>query len=207
MNQMIKTIIFDLGGVLYDLDRQRCVNALEKAGLDNVNELLTNYKQAGVFQQLEDGEIAAEQFYAEIRQITGKNVPDEAIKNAWDAFLVEIPDYKLEMVLNLRKRFQVFMLSNTNEIHFSDAIPRAFEKNGKTIHDYFDRLYLSYQMNVSKPNPSIFHQLISDSGIDPQETLFIDDSPENVRVASEMGFKTYLAQPKENFSHIFEGLE
>lgn len=207
MDLMIKTIIFDLGGVLYDLDRQRCVDALQRAGFDNVDQMLTNYKQTGVFQQLEDGVIAADRFYEEIRQITGKDISDEAIKNAWDAFLVEIPDYKLEMVLNLRKRFQIFMLSNTNEIHFGDAIPRAFEKDGRSIHDYFDRLYLSYKMNVSKPNPSIFHQLISDSGIDPAETLFIDDSPENIRVADEIGFNTYLAKPKENFSHIFEGLE
>lgn len=206
MNKMIKTIIFDLGGVLYDLDRQRCVDALQNAGLDKVDELLTNYKQAGVFQLLEDGAIPADYFYEEIRQLAGKYIPNETIKAAWDAFLVEIPDYKLEMVLNLRKRFQIFMLSNTNEIHFGDAIPRAFEKNGKTINDYFDRMYLSYKMNVSKPNPDIFHQLISDSGINPHETLFIDDSPENIRVANELGFKTYLAKPKEDFSHVFEGL-
>lgn len=206
IKMMIKTIIFDLGGVLYDLDRQRCVKALEKAGLEKVDELLTNYKQAGVFQKLEDGAIPAENFYEEIRQMAGKYIPDETIKDAWDSFLVEIPDYKLEMVLNLRKRFQIYMLSNTNEIHFGDAIPRAFEKNGKTINDYFDRFYLSFKMNVSKPHPNIFHQLISDSGINPDEALFIDDSPENIRVASELGFKTYLAKPKEDFSHVFEGL-
>jgi glucose-1-phosphatase len=138
--------------------------------------------------------------------MAGKHIPDEDIKAAWDSFLVEIPDYKLEMVLDLRKRFQVFMLSNTNAIHFADAIPKAFEKHGKSIDDYFDHCYLSYRMKASKPNPLIFDLLINDSGINPCEALFIDDSPENIRVARELGFQTYLAMPYEDFSHLFEAL-
>ncbi len=204
MTEGIKTIIFDLGGVLYDLDRQRCVDSLEKAGLTNINSLLTDYKQAGIFQQLEDGTIGQDEFYDSLRKISGKSISNEAIKAAWESFLVEIPDYKLDLVLKLRQKFKIFMLSNTNEIHFEEAIPKAFEKNGKTINDYFDRLYLSYQMKVSKPNRRIFEDLVNDAGIKPEEALFIDDSPDNIRVADEMGFKTYLAKPYEDFTHLFD---
>ncbi len=204
MNNQIKTIIFDLGGVLYDLDRERCVAALENLGLKDVDSLLSNYKQSGVFQQLEEGSISAETFYSEIRSLIGTKVPDEAIKAAWDSFLVAIPDYKLEMVAALKERFQIFMLSNTNEIHFNSEIPNAFLKNGKTIDDYFDTLYLSYKMKASKPHKKIFELMVEDSGIVPSECFFIDDSPENIRVAAEMGFNTYLAKPYEDFTHLFE---
>jgi putative hydrolase of the HAD superfamily len=206
MSSKIKTIIFDLGGVLYDLDRDRCVRSLMQLGLTDANNLLSNYKQSGVFQQLEDGRIEPDLFYDSIRKITGNHVTNEAIKGAWNSFLVQIPDYKLEMVLELRKRFNILMLSNTNAIHFADEIPKEFAKHGKTIADYFDKCYLSYQMNSSKPNPKIFELLIADSGIDPQDALFIDDSPENIRVANELGFQTYLATPLEDFRSIFEGL-
>ena len=206
MNNPIKTVIFDLGGVLYDLDRNRCVYALEQIGLSNVNDLLSDYKQSGIFQQLEEGRIDRDTFYDKVRELAENNTSNESIKAAWDLFLVEIPQYKLDMVEKLRARFQIFMLSNTNEIHFNSEIPNAFLKNGKTINDYFDRLYLSYQMHASKPHRNIFELMISDSGIVPLESLFIDDSSENIRVASEMGFKTYLAKPNEDFSHIFDSL-
>lgn len=206
MDKKIKTIIFDLGGVLYDLDRTRCVNALESIGLKDVDNLLSNYKQSGIFQQLEEGTIELDEFYETIKRMVDKPISDEIIKAAWDKFLVEIPLYKLEMLEKLRGHFQIFMLSNTNAIHFNDEIPNEFLKAGKNIHHYFDKCYLSYEMKASKPHKKIFELLIADSGITPSESFFIDDSPENIRVASEMGFQTYLATPFEDFSHLFDSI-
>lgn len=203
MNNNIKTIIFDLGGVLYDLDRQKCIDALVGIGVSNAGDLLTDYKQSGIFRQIEEGEISDSEFYNEIRKIAGNNASDLEIKKAWDAFLIEIPKYKLDLLAKLKSKYQIFMLSNTNSIHFSDAIPNEFTQNGLTINDYFDRLYLSYEMKTSKPHQDIFEKLISDSGITASEALFIDDSPENIRVANELGFKTYLARPFEDFSALF----
>lgn len=204
MNSQIKTIVFDLGGVLYDLDRERCVSALNKLGLSNADEMLGNYKQSGVFQQLEEGTITTTHFYDSIRKLIGNEVSDAQIKNAWDAFLVEIPDYKLEMLSELKNRFKILMLSNTNAIHFADEIPHAFTKQGKQISDYFDKCYLSYEMNCSKPHVEIFEKMVADARILPTETLFIDDSPANIQTAQSLGFKTYLAKPFEDFTHIFE---
>lgn len=206
MKNQIKTIIFDLGGVLYDLDRERCVRNLQQIGIKEADNLLSNYKQSGIFQQLEEGTIRPEVFYDKIREIIGADVPDGEIKAAWDSFLVAIPDYKLKLIAALKEKFQVFMLSNTNFIHFHSEIPDAFCRDGKTIHDYFDKLYLSYEMNASKPHRKIFELMVEDSSIIPEESFFIDDSPENIRVASEMGFKTYLAKPFEDFSKIFDVL-
>lgn len=202
----IKTIIFDLGGVLYDLDREKCVSSLIKLGLRNADELLSDYKQSGIFQQLEEGSISTEAFYNAIRELTQTNCSNDEIKKAWDAFLVEIPDYKLKMLDALKPQFRILMLSNTNDIHFSDEIPKAFTKQGKQIDDYFDKCYLSHQMKTSKPHLEIFEKLIADSGINPSESLFIDDSPTNIATATTLGFRTYLAKPFEDFTHIFDEL-
>lgn len=203
MDSRIKTIIFDLGGVLYDLDRIKCIKALVEIGVTNAGDLLTDYKQSGIFRQIEEGEITDAEFYNEIRQMAKRDVSDFDIKSAWNAFLVEIPIYKLELLAKLKAKYQIFMLSNTNSIHFEDAIPKEFEKSGLSINDYFDRLYLSYEMKTSKPHREIFEKLISDSGIIASEALFIDDSPANIEIANKLGFKTYLARPFEDFSALF----
>lgn len=206
MDNKIKTIIFDLGGVLYDLDRQHCIDALIEIGIKDAAAYLSDYKQEGVFRQIEEGEIDNKTFYNEIRRIAGKEITDEAIQKAWNSFLVEIPTYKLQLLSQLKQRFKIFMLSNTNAIHFEEAIPNEFKQLGASINDYFDRLYLSYEMGTSKPHRKIFDLLLADSGIKASEALFIDDSLENIRTAKELGFSTYLAQPKEDFSHIFNDI-
>ena len=175
-------------------------------GLENADDLLGNYKQSGIFQQLEEGTISTAFFYNSIRELIDKEVTDQQIKKAWDAFLVEIPDYKLEMLEALKRRFQILMLSNTNAIHFADEIPNAFTKHGKNIGYYFDKCYLSYEMQSSKPHAEIFEKMVADAGIKAEETLFIDDSPANIKTAQELGFKTYLAKPFEDFTHIFDEL-
>lgn len=206
MNNSVKTIIFDLGGVLYDLDRERCVSALVALGIEDADNLLSNYKQSGVFQQLEEGTIDTDSFYQTIREIAGKPITNEQIKAAWDSFLVSVPQYKLDMLWNLKQRYRILMLSNTNEIHFSEQIPLAFTTQGKTIDDYFDKCYLSYEMHASKPNPLIFNMLIEAEGINPGEALFIDDSPANIEIGAKLGFRTYLAKPFEDFSTLFDAI-
>lgn len=203
MIQNVKTIIFDLGGVLLDLKKQACIDAFVALGYHNVRELLGEYAQKGVFLQLEEGLISAPEFRDIVRQNIGKPVSDADIDHALNQFLVDVPDYKLSMLLELRKKYQVFMLSNTNEIMFEGDIKKIFRKQGLEITDYFDRFFLSYEMKVAKPKPLIFENLIAESGINPVETLFLDDSQANLDAASKFGFKTYLARPKEDFRSIF----
>ena len=95
------------------------------------------------------------------------------------------------------------MLSNTNPIMFESRIPELFRIQGLNIPDYFDKLYLSYQLGVTKPSPKIFEKIIADSGILPQETLFLDDSQKNIDAARKFGFQTYLVAPRKDFSFIF----
>lgn len=199
MVQGIKNIIFDLGGVLMDLDKQACIDAFKRLGYDDIEQLLGNYSQKGTFMELEKGSITPEEFRNRIRREIGRAVTDRQIDDAFCAFLVDIPDYKLDMLQELKKNYRVLMLSNTNAIMMEVMKEGVFRKQGLDVYAYFDQLYLSYQMGVTKPDRKIYDLLIADSRICPEETLFFDDSQVNIEMGSSVGFRTHLTEPHEDF--------
>ncbi len=199
----IKTIIFDMGGVLLDLHMENCLKAFADIGFPEFSKYIDPYAQQGFFLLLEQGKITGEEFCDEIRRLSGKPITNADIIHALEQFAESIPAYKLTMLLELRKKYQVFMLSNCNDITIDYLKKTEFAKQGLSIDDYFDRLYLSYKMGCTKPDPLIFQKLIADSGIRPEETLFLDDGPKNILTANELGFKTYLVKPQEDFRHLF----
>lgn len=204
MTKSIKNIIFDLGGVVIDLDRQRCVDSFTAIGFPDADNLIDFYHPADFFNKLERGLIGVEEVCDIIRQKAQKEISNEDICRAYSDFLVEIPIYKLRMIESLRKRgFKIYALSNINPIVMPKT-RKLFEADGKTMEDYFDKPYLSFEMKCLKPEPEIFEMLISDSGIDPAQTLFIDDSERNIMVGKEFGLQCYHASTNEDYSHIFE---
>lgn len=201
MAQKYSTIIFDLGGVIIDLDKSRCIEEFRKLGYDNVAEMLGNYRQTGEFLALEEGRITAAEWRDIIRTRTGRSLSDKEIDDAFNAFLVAIPLRKLQMLAALRKKYTVVMLSNTNEVMFEGRIPEMFlEVEGKPMEEYFDKIYVSYKMSMTKPSPEIFLAVSSDLGIRPEDALFIDDSAANISAAAQLGFNTMLVEPYTEFS-------
>ena len=201
----IKNIVFDLGGVIITLERDEAVKRFEEAGLTNADELLNAYHQKGIFLELEEGRLSKEEFYEAVRKEAGKFISDEAIDYGWMGFLKEIPQEKLTMLENLKKKgYRLYLLSNTNPVVMDWAHSPAFSPQGKSIDDFFDKLYLSYEIGITKPNPEIFLYMINDSGMVPSETLFIDDGIANVEAGKKIGMKTYLAVNGEDFGYLFE---
>jgi putative hydrolase of the HAD superfamily len=199
----IKNIVFDLGGVILTLDRNEAVKRFRQVGLAQAEELLDPYHQKGVFLDLEEGRLTAEEFYDEIRRLAGKYIPDEDIDYAWLGFIKDTPDYKLEMLEELRKSYKLYLLSNTNPVIMSWASSPRFSGKGKSIDRYFDKMYLSYKIGVTKPDPKIFEYLMSDSGIIPSETLFIDDGKANIEAGKALGMHVFQPQNGEDFRYIF----
>lgn len=197
----IKNILFDLGGVLIDLNKQACVDAFAAIGYPQAGQMLNDYVQSGIFLDLEEGRISPETFYQAI--MAEAPVTRQMIDQAFFKFLEGIPQYKMEMLLELKKKYNVLMLSNTNHIMFTWLRNAYFGSNGHTINDYFDKLFLSYEMGVAKPNPEIFRQIIEEHGVVPSETFFLDDGIRNIEAANKFGFKTYFVKPKEDFRHLF----
>ncbi len=199
----IKNIIFDMGGVLIDLDRDACIAKFKKLGFPEADELLDPYRQKGIFKELELGAVSPQELYDYISSHAERPIAPEDVDKALCAFLVGLPVYKLDMLLELRKSYKTYMLSNTNAVMMPYIKERFFRQQGLTVGDYFDRLFLSYEMGMLKPDAEIFEAVLSRTGIKAEETLFIDDSEANIESALAFGFRTYLPAPGEDFRHIF----
>ncbi|WP_321334390.1 HAD family phosphatase [uncultured Bacteroides sp.] len=200
----IKNLIIDFGGVLIDLDRQRCIDNFKKIGLQNVEELIDPYRQQGFFMEFEKGLITAADFRNEIRERVGDIIPDKQIDAAWNSFLVGIPTSKLDLLLKLRENYVVYLLSNTNEMHWKWACRNAFLYKGFRVEDYFEKMFLSFELHQAKPEVGIFKILLEDTGILPAETLFIDDASANCLTAQSLGIVTYTPKAGEDWSHLFK---
>lgn len=199
-----KNLIVDFGGVLIDLDRQRCLKNFKELGLPDVEHTLDIYHQQDFFQQYEKGLISSDDFRNIIREKIGKDVTDARIDAAWNSFLVSIPTYKLDLLLALRKDYVVYLLSNTNEIHWKWSCEHAFPYKAFRVEDYFEHIFLSYKMKMAKPGEEIFRKVLDDVGLDPKETFFIDDSESNCMTAQSLGISTYTPKAGEDWRHLFK---
>ncbi|BEG99924.1 HAD family hydrolase [Bacteroides sedimenti] len=204
MNHKIKNLILDFGGVLVDLDRSRCIESFKAMGADCIEEMLNPYYQQGLLMKLEKGEITTDQFHDELRQTVGKEMSDKQIDDAWNSFLVNVPTYKLDLLLKLREHYSVFLLSNTNAIHWEMSCERFFSYKNLQVEDFFEKIFLSYQMHQLKPSKEIFETVMAVTGIQPEDTFFIDDSEANCITAQSLGIHTYTPKAHEDWGHIFK---
>ena len=171
---MIKNIVFDFGGVIVDIDRDKAVQAFIKLGLADADTRLDKYHQTGIFQELEEGKLSADEFRKQLGDLCGRELTMEETKQAWLGFFNEVDLRKLDYILGLRKSYHVYLLSNTNPFVMSWACSPEFSSQGKSLADYCDKLYLSYQLGCTKPDKGIFYHMLEDSGMVPSETLFVD---------------------------------
>jgi len=200
----ITTLIFDFGGVLIDLDINQCILNFNRLGLENVEQYLNNFAQSGFFMQLEKGQISAVEFRNEIRKLTPNELTDAQIDEAWCSFLLEVPEEKLEMLIELRKKFRVLLLSNTNIIHFPNSEKLLFTNKGRQLSEYFDKCYLSYEMKMAKPDLQIFKNILASENVQPNECLFLDDGLKNTLQAQKLGIQTYLVNEHEDLSFLLQ---
>jgi len=204
MDKNIKNIVFDLGGVLIDLDFKSAINGLQKAGFTNVKEQLQAFDREGIFQKFELGEISADEFRASIRENSNVSLTDEEVDSLWNLMLLEIPREKLELILDLRSKYMVYLLSNTNSIHWDYVCKNAFNYRGFRVNDYFEKTFLSFEMHLAKPDKAIFEKMLEDANLLAEETLFIDDSEANCKAAEEVGIHAHHYHIGDDLSKIFE---
>jgi putative hydrolase of the HAD superfamily len=197
---MIRNLIFDLGGVLVSLNRERCLNNFSNMlGFDDFGEYLNAYAQKGFFAEFESGDITAAQFRDIVREhSTKEGITDDMIDAALDSFLTQVTPYKVKLLLDLKEKYNLLLLSNINPIAWKTSCELFYKAQGVDIEDVFDKVYLSYKEKTSKPGTLIFEQLIADSGIVPQETLFIDDSAANIETGRQMGLNVLLYDVDSN---------
>lgn len=192
---MIKNIIFDFGGVIITLDQPQAVRRFKELGLKDAEKHLDPYTQKGIFGDLELGKISADEFQEELSKLIGRQVSFEECRHAWVGYCGELPQRNLEALLRLRKEsYRVIMLSNTNPFMMSWAESSDFDGKGNGVSHYFDATYKSYQVKMMKPDTNFFHHVLMNERIFAENTLFVDDGPRNVAVASQMGIHTFCPQ-------------
>ena len=185
----IKNIIFDWGGVLIDLDFEGCRKAFQELGVGDLKQLLTGADENNLFKKYELGIITTEEFREEIRRLAASTLTDEEIDKVWNSMVRTVPIEKLQILSELRKRYSVFLLSNTNDLHWEYASARVFHFGNLERDDFFQQIFLSQRMHLAKPNPAIFRSALEEAGIHAEETLFIDDSIINCEAAASVGLK------------------
>jgi putative hydrolase of the HAD superfamily len=188
--ESIKNIIFDLGNVIINIDPKLSVQAMSKLGFKDFERSYSLLSQSNLFDSLEKGLITPDQFHNEINAELKTKVSSDEINKAWGAMLLDFPVKRIKLLQILAKKYRLFLLSNTNIIHFHQYNNDLINQFGFGLNSLFEKAYYSFEMGLRKPDPEIFEQVLEESNLNPFETLFIDDLDKNIDVAGRMGLNT-----------------
>jgi putative hydrolase of the HAD superfamily len=193
--QTIKNLIFDLGGVILNIDFKKTEEAFRQLGLDNFSNHINQFHISDFFHQYETGKISDDEFVAGIASLMDKPADAEKIIGAWNALLLDFPPARINLLKKLRKKYRMFLLSNTNSIHEQEFNKRLFKEQGVYLEDLFEKTYYSHAVNLRKPDAAIFQLVLNENNLVPEETLFIDDTALNFPEAEKLGVQVYHITP------------
>ena len=204
MKKPLKNILFDMGNVLFSIDYKKTEDAFVALGYGNFSQMYSQFTADDLFEKLETGKISTEEFYKTLIAAHPHDVTEEQITDAWNGMLLHWRLESLAFLKTLAKEYNLYLLSNTNEIHLSAVNNLLQQQTDKdSIDDLFTKAYYSHKINFRKPNKDVYEFIAKDAGIIPQETLFIDDLENNIEAAASLGFKTHLLLQNETI----EGLD
>ncbi|HOP05576.1 MAG TPA: HAD family phosphatase [Tenuifilaceae bacterium] len=203
----IKNIIFDLGGVILNIDYHLTINAFKKLGIDSFESYFSQAQQNGLFDKLDKGQISPQEFRNSLRELVNLSLSDSAINQAWNAMLLDFPKHRIELLKKVKGHYKTFLLSNTNAIHieeYNKILDRTF--GYKNLSFLFNKEYYSHEIGMRKPDEEVFLHIIKENLLHPEETLFIDDSIQHVEAAQKLGINTYhLNIPEgESIENLFQ---
>ena len=204
MDSKIKNIIFDWGGVLIDVTLDRFLAECKAAGICFEDKEITGTHKTGFFLEYELGNISDDDARNELRRRAGKDISDAEIDRIWNTMIDSIPEEKLELLYRLKDKYNLYILSNTNAIHWDNVAPEVFSYKGLGIDDFFKKVFLSHEMHLAKPDTAIYLKALSEAGIKAEETMFIDDSKLNCDAAQWVGINAVHYIPGEDLSLIFK---
>ncbi|MBS3807986.1 MAG: HAD family phosphatase [Bacteroidales bacterium] len=185
-------IIFDLGGVILNIDPLQTVSEMQKLGLGDFDAVYAHLMHTHILDKLEKGLLTQREFLDEIKG--GRPLSDEQILKAWNALLLDFPQERIRLLERLKggNRYRTFLLSNTNAIHYQIYTRMLQDHYGiEGLEALFDKAYFSHELHMRKPDTEIYEHVIRESGLDPERTLFIDDSKANVEAARAVGIHAY----------------
>jgi len=200
----VTNIIFDWGGVISNIDYNATIDAFNKIGHKSFEKYFTHHHQDDFFKKFETGKISPEELYTSIRSETGNNLSKEIIDKAWCAMLLDTPFERIRILNKLKKKYSIFLLSNTNSIHTNYYNNYLKETYNIDFPSLFNKVYYSHTSGMRKPDIEIFEFVLKDSQLDPSSTLFIDDTEVNVDAADKAGILSLYLTPNYTFEKIFD---
>jgi glucose-1-phosphatase len=191
-NQNIKNIIFDLGGVILNIDYNLTIDAFKSLGIENFETIFSQAKQVGIFDQLDKGLISPSEFRDGIRKVSSINLTDKQIDKAWNALLLDFPPQRLDVLEKVKPHYRTFLLSNTNAIHIEEYNKILLNTFGfENLSVFFEEEYYSHLIHMRKPDAEAFEIILRENNLNPSETLFIDDTIQHVDGAKKVGILAY----------------
>ena len=198
----IKSIIFDLGVVLLNIDYQKTIIEFDKLGISKASEFYSKKIQNNIFNLLECGKISEKSFVKKI-QLICKNASKKQILFAWNALLLDLPQKRVELLKNLKRKYPIYLLSNTNSIHISEFRRQIGEELYIEFYNIFNKVYYSHEIGYRKPNAEAFKIILEENNLKPNEVLFIDDSPQHIEGAKRLGIQSHHLQDNEKITTLF----
>ncbi|MFI5217885.1 MAG: HAD family hydrolase [Bacteroidia bacterium] len=196
---IVKNIILDLGGVILDVSYENTAAAFKELGIKNFDEVYSQKKQEHFFDNYEKGIISDDEFRNEIRKSFSAHISDEQIDEAWNSLILTIPKERFNFLVGLKRKYRLFLLSNTNTIHITE-FTKLFENDfGKNAFDnLFEKIYYSCFLKMRKPDAEIFNLVMNENNLDYSQTIFIDDSIQHVEGARKAGLTSFHLDTKNS---------
>lgn len=189
---VIKNIIFDFGGVICNLDVELTEKEFKALGIIDLQDKNAINERDALFGNIEDGSISSQNFRDTLKKYFTKSVSDEEIDHAWNALLLDIPEPRIRLLEKLKKHYRIFLLSNSNEIHYRKYLLEFREQYGyEDFNGLFEKAYFSFMIGLKKPGTAVFEYVLKDAGLVAGETLFIDDTLQHVQGAEKTGMYAY----------------
>ena len=200
----IKNIIFDFGGVILNIDYKLTEVAFAKLGLTDFSGIYSQATQKELFDEFEKGLIAPADFRKEVKKHINKETSDAQIDEAWNAMLLDLPEERINLLDKLKRTHRIFLLSNTNEIHFTAFSSYMKDKFKRDIFsEVFEKYYVSHKVNMRKPDAEIFEFVIRENRLRKEETLFIDDSIQHIEGAKKAGLNAIFLEKGKTILDLF----
>lgn len=198
----IKAIIFDLGGVILNIDYRLTIAAFEKLGIKNADLFYSKKEQAPIFDKLEIGAITPPYFLTALQKYCA-NTEKSEIEKAWNAMLLDLPESRLIHIQKLSKNYKIFLLSNTNEIHINAFRKKIGKKRWLQLSSLFTKIYLSHEIGFRKPNKEAFEIILDENKLKANDVFFIDDSPQHIQAARMLGIQSHYLLKGEEITDLF----
>ena len=199
----IKNIIFDLGGVIMNLDVPKTIIEFEKIGITDIVNNTGHHYTDPIFYDFEIGKVSEFEFIEKLSNMSSLNPSTNEIRDAWNAMILDMPRERINILLDLKKKYKIYLLSNTNITHQQKFLSEVNEANNFSFNDLFKKAYYSFEIGIRKPDKEVFEFVLNDSNLNPSETLFVDDSLDNIKAAQNTGIKTYHIDGDNSIENLF----